>query len=120
MMAHALYTIGYEKARLADVVATLAARRRHDADRRARPADLAPARLFEAPARGRDRGGGDALCCVCRRSAPRPRAAKPTGDGNGSAFGGLSSEKLATAEAELALQQAAAVAQEGAELPPLL
>ena len=108
-----LYSIGYEKARLADVVATLAAAGVATLiDVRDRPISRRPgfskhqlAAAVEAagiryvhlqalgtPPEGREAGR--------RREWPR--------------FWGIVEAKLASTEAELALQQAAVVAQEGA------
>src|ERR1700693_4738371 len=108
-----LYTIGYEKARLGDVVATLAASgittlidvrdrpisRRPGFSKHQLAAAVAGARIgylalqaLGTPPEGREAGR--------RRDWPR--------------FWGIVEAKLASAEADLALQQAAAFAQEGA------
>ena len=89
-MSSTLFTIGYEKARLADFLATLAGAGIATADRRARPADLAPSRLFEAATRSGNRGSRDALSVVCGRSVRRPRAARPQDDAIGTGSGALS------------------------------
>ena len=109
-MAKNLFSIGYEKARLADVVATLAASGIATLiDVRDRPISRRPGfskhqlaaaveaagirylqlRALGTPPEGREAGR--------RREWPR--------------FWGIVETKLASAEAELALQQAAAVAQ---------
>ena len=82
-----------------------------DIDRCARPADLAPARFFEAPACGRDRGSRDALrssegaghAAGGTPGQPAPRMGSVLGDRRG---------KLGfRPEAELALHEAAEIAE---------
>jgi hypothetical protein len=108
MTSQTVYTIGYEDA--------AEGRRRHprrdrcgDASRRARPADIPAARLFQAAARSRGGGCRNTLppSSCARHAAGRPPRQPPRGMGPVLA---IVEERLASAEAELALQETAEVA----------
>jgi len=113
MTTQALYTIGYEKARLADVVATLAAAGIATLiDVRDRPISRRPGFSKHQLAAALEAAGIGYLHL-------RPLGTPPEGREAGrrrewGRFWGIVEAKLACAEAELAFEQAAAVAREGA------
>src|SRR5580765_3801117 len=113
MMAHPLYSIGYEKARLADVVATLAASGVATLiDVRDRPISRRPGFSKHQLAAAVEAAGMRYLHLRALGTPPEGREANRRRDWP--RFWEIVEAKLATAEADLALQQAAAVAQEGA------
>jgi uncharacterized protein (DUF488 family) len=108
-----LFSIGYEKARLADVVATLA--RSGIAtliDVRDRPISRRPGFSKHQLAAAVEAAGIRYLHLQALGTPPEGREAGRRRDWE--RFWGIVETKLASAEAELALQQAAAVAHEGA------
>ena len=112
-MAHALFTIGYEKARLADIVATLAASGIATLiDVRDRPISRRPGFSKHQLAAAVEAAGIRYLHLRPLGTPPEGREANRRREWE--RFWGIVDAKLASAEAELALQQAAAVAQEGA------
>src|SRR5712691_4746522 len=111
-MAHALFTIGYEKARLADVVATLAASGVATLiDVRDRPISRRPGFSKHQLAAAVAAAGIGYLHLQALGTPPEGREANRRRDWP--RFWGIVDAKLASTEAELALQQAAAVALEG-------
>ena len=113
-----LFTIGYEKARLADVVATLAASGVATLiDVRDRPISRRPGFSKHQLAAAVEAAGLRYLHLQALGTPPEGREAGRRSEWE--RFWGIVDAKLASAEAELALQQAAAVAREG-ELSPLL
>ena len=112
-MAHALFTIGYEKARLGDVVATLAASGVATLiDVRDRPISRRPGFSKHQLAAAVEAAGIRYLHLQAIGTPPEGREAGKRREWE--RFWGIVDAKLTSAEAELALQQAAAVAQEGA------
>jgi uncharacterized protein (DUF488 family) len=111
MMGHPLYSIGYEKARLADVVATLAASGIATLiDVRDRPISRRPGFSKHQLAAAVEAAGIRYLHLQALGTPPEGREAGRRREWP--RFWGIVEAKLASAEAELALQQAAAVAQE--------
>jgi uncharacterized protein (DUF488 family) len=111
MMGHPLYSIGYEKARLADVVATLAASGIATLiDVRDRPISRRPGFSKHQLAAAVEAAGIGYLHLQALGTPPEGREAGRRREWP--RFWGIVEAKLASAEAELALQQAAAVAQE--------
>src|SRR5439155_19281421 len=108
-----LFTIGYEKARLADVVATLAASGIATLiDVRERPISRRPGFSKHQLAAAVEAAG---ICYLHLRALGTPPEGREAGKRRQwERFWGIVDTKLASAEAELALQQAAAVAREGA------
>jgi uncharacterized protein (DUF488 family) len=107
-----LFTIGYEKARLADVVATLSgAGVATLIDVRDRPISRRPGFSKNQLAAAVEAAGIRYLSLRALGTPPEGREANRRRQWE--RFWGIVEEKLATAEAELALQQAAGVAQEG-------
>ncbi len=107
-----LYSIGYEKARLADVVATLAASGVATLiDVRDRPISRRPG-FSKQLAAAVEAAGIGYLHLRALGTPPEGREAGRRREWE--RFWGIVNAKLASAEAELALQQAAAVAREGA------
>ena|SRR5437773_4603492 len=112
-MANALFTIGYEKARLADIVATLAASGIATLiDVRDRPISRRPGFSKHQLAAAVEAAGIRYLHLQALGTPPEGREAGKRREWE--RFWGIVDAKLTSAEAELALQQAAAVAQEGA------
>lgn len=112
MMARALYTIGYEKARLPDVVATLAASGVTTLiDVRDRPISRRPGFSKHQLAAAVEAAGIRYLSLRALGTPPEGREANRRR--RWERFWRIVEEKLATAEAELALQQAASIAEEG-------
>src|SRR5712692_7679329 len=112
-MGHLLYSIGYEKARLADVVATLAgAGIATLIDVRDRPISRRPGFSKRQLAAAVEAAGIGYLHLQALGTPPEGREAGRRREW--ARFWGIVETKLASAEAELALQQAAAVALEGA------
>ena len=112
MMGHPLFSIGYEKARLADVVATLAASGIATLiDVRDRPISRRPGFSKHQLAAAVEAAGIGYLHLQALGTPPEGREAGRRREWQ--RFWAIVEAKLATAEAELALQQAAAVAQEG-------
>lgn len=108
-----LYTIGYEKARLADVVATLAASGIATLiDVRDRPISRRPGFSKHQLAAAVEAAGIGYRHLQALGTPPEGREASRKRDWP--RFWEIVEAKLASAEAELALQQAAAVGQEGA------
>jgi uncharacterized protein (DUF488 family) len=111
-MAQTLFSIGYEKARLADVVATLSgAGIATLIDVRDRPISRRPGFSKHQLAAAVEAAGIRYLSLRALGTPPEGREANRRREWE--RFWGIVELKLATAEAELALQQAAAVAQEG-------
>ena len=110
MGGYALYTIGYEKARLADVVAALS-----DAgvvaliDVRDRPISRRPGFSKRQLAAALEEAGIDYVGLRALGTPPEGRMAGRTRQWD--RFWGIVENRLASAEAELALQQAAEIAQ---------
>src|ERR1700686_2094283 len=112
-MAETLFTIGYEKARLADVVATLTASGVAILiDVRDRPISRRPGFSKHQLAHAVEAAGIRYLHLQALGTPPEGREAGRRREWP--RFWGIVETKLAGAEAELALQQAAAVAREGA------
>jgi uncharacterized protein (DUF488 family) len=112
-MAKILFSIGYEKARLPDVVATLAAAGIATLiDVRDRPISRRPGFSKHQLAAAVEAAGIGYLHLRALGTPPEGREAGRRRDWP--RFWGIVEAKLASTEAELALQQAAAVAQEGA------
>ncbi len=108
-----LFTIGYEKARLPDVVATLAASGVATLiDVRDRPISRRPGFSKHQLAAAVEAAGIRYLSLRALGTPPEGREAGRKREWQ--RFWGIVELKLASAEAELALQQAAASAQEGA------
>jgi hypothetical protein len=108
----ALFTIGYEKARLADVVATLAGSGVATLiDVRDRPISRRPGFSKHQLAAAVEAAGIRYLHLRALGTPPEGREAGRRRDWP--RFWGIVEDKLASAEAELALLQAAAVAQDG-------
>lgn len=108
-----LLTIGYEKARLADVVAALAAAGVVTLiDVRDRPISRRPGFSKHQLAAGLEEAGIGYLHLRALGTPPEGREAGRRRQWE--RFWGIVDAKLATAEADLALEQAAAVAQQGA------
>jgi uncharacterized protein (DUF488 family) len=108
-----LFSIGYEKARLADVVATLkAAGIATLIDVRDRPISRRPGFSKRQLAAGVEEAGIRYLHLQALGTPPEGREAGRRREWD--RFWGIVDTKLASTEAELALQQAAAVAHEGA------
>ncbi len=113
MIARTLFTIGYEKARLADVVAALAASGIATLiDVRDRPISRRPGFSKHQLAAAVEEAGIGYLHLQALGTPPEGREAGRRRDWP--RFWGIVEAKLASAEAELALQQAAAAAQQGA------
>ena len=113
MMGHPLFSIGYEKARLADVVATLAGSGIATLiDVRDRPISRRPGFSKHQLAAAVEAAGIGYLHLQALGTPPEGREAGRRREWQ--RFWAIVEAKLATAEAELALQQAAAVAHEGA------
>jgi len=111
-MDHPLYTIGYEMARLADVVATLAQSGVTTLiDVRDRPISRRPGFSKHQLAAAVEAAGIRYLSLRALGTPPEGRLANRRRDWQ--RFWEIVDERLATAEAELALQEAAAVAREG-------
>jgi uncharacterized protein (DUF488 family) len=111
-MAQTLFTIGYEKARLADVVATLAASGVATLiDVRDRPISRRPGFSKHQLAAAVEMAGIRYLHLQALGTPPEGREAGRKREWE--RFWGIVELKLASAEAELVLQQAAASAQEG-------
>ncbi|MGC2414185.1 MAG: DUF488 domain-containing protein [Stellaceae bacterium] len=111
-MAHALYTIGYEKARLADVIATLSgAGVTTLIDVRDRPISRRPGFSKRQLAAAIEEAGMRYAGLTALGTPPEGREANRRRQWE--RFWRIVEEKLATAEAELALQQAASVALAG-------
>jgi len=112
-MSRTLFSIGYEKARLADVVATLkAAGIVTLIDVRDRPISRRPGFSKRQLAAGVEEAGIRYLHLQALGTPPEGREAGRRREWD--RFWGIVDTKLASTEAELALQQAAAVAREGA------
>ena len=112
MMAQTLFTIGYEKARLPDVVATLTASGVATLiDVRDRPISRRPGFSKHQLAAAVEAAGIRYLHLRALGTPPEGREAGRRREWE--RFWGIVEAKLASAEAELALQQAAASAQEG-------
>jgi uncharacterized protein (DUF488 family) len=112
-MTKTLFSIGYEKARLADVVATLAASGVATLiDVRDRPISRRPGFSKHQLAAAVEAAGMRYLHLRALGTPPEGREANRRRDWP--RFWEIVEAKLASTEAELALQQAAAVAQEGA------
>lgn len=108
-----LYTIGYEKARLADVVATLAAAGVATLiDVRDRPISRRPGFSKRQLAAAVEEAGMRYVHLQALGTPPEGREAGKRRQWP--VFWGIVEAKLATAEAELALQQAAEIARDGA------
>lgn len=108
-MAAALYTIGYEKARLADVIATLA----HAGvatliDVRDRPISRRPGFSKRQLAAGIEQAGMRYVGLTALGTPPEGREAGRRGDRE--RFWHIVEERLTSAEAELALAEAAEIA----------
>jgi uncharacterized protein (DUF488 family) len=113
MMDHPLYSIGYEKARLADVVGTLAAAGVATLiDVRDRPISRRPGFSKHQLAAGVEAAGIRYLHLQALGTPPEGREAGRRREWP--RFWGIVEAKLASAEAELALHEAASVAQAGA------
>jgi uncharacterized protein (DUF488 family) len=113
LTAPALYTIGYEKARLDDVVAALvAAGVATLIDVRDRPISRRPGFSKRQLAAAAEAAGIRYLHLQALGTPPEGRLANR--QRAWPRFWGIVEERLAGADAELALQQAAAVAQQGA------
>jgi len=113
MMGHALFTIGYEKARLVDVVERLAASGIATLiDVRDRPISRRPGFSKHQLAAAVEAAGIRYLHLQALGTPPEGREAGRRREWE--PFWGIVEAKLASAEGELALQQAAAVAREGA------
>lgn len=113
MIGHPLFTIGYEKARLADVVATLAASGVATLiDVRDRPISRRPGFSKRQLAAAIEEAGMRYVGLQALGTPPEGREAGRRRDWP--RFWGIVETKLASSEAELALQQAAAIAHEGA------
>src|SRR6266850_551645 len=111
MMAHALFTIGYEKARLVDVVATLAASGIATLiDVRDRPISRRPGFSKHQLAAAVEAAGIRYVHLQALGTPPEGREAGRRREWE--RFWGIVEAKLGSAEAEIALQQAAAVAQD--------
>ena len=111
MMARALFTIGYEKARLADIVATLAASGVATLiDVRDRPISRRPGFSKHQLAAAVEAAGIGYVHLQALGTPPEGREAGRRRQWE--RFWGIVDARLASAEAELALQQAAAVALE--------
>src|SRR5436305_3804064 len=110
MAARPLYTIGYEKARLEDVIAAL-----HQAevatliDVRDRPISRRPGFSKRQLAAALEEAGIDYVGLRALGTPPEGRMAGRTRQWD--RFWGIVENRLASAEAELALQQAAEIAQ---------
>lgn len=112
-MDQPLFTIGYEKARLADVVAALSgAGVTTLIDVRDRPISRRPGFSKHQLAAAVEAAGIRYLSLRALGTPPEGRLANRRRDWD--RFWRIVDEKLATAEAELALQEAAALAREGA------
>jgi uncharacterized protein (DUF488 family) len=112
-MAKTLFSIGYEKARLADVVATLAASGVATLiDVRDRPISRRPGFSKHQLAAAVEAAGIRYLHLQALGTPPEGREAGRRREWE--RFWRIVEAKLASAEAELAMQQAAAVAQDGA------
>ena len=112
MMGHPLFSIGYEKARLADVVATLASSGIATLiDVRDRPISRRPGFSKHQLAAAVEAAGIGYLHLQALGTPPEGREAGRRREWQ--RFWAIVEAKLTTAEAELALQQAAAVALEG-------
>jgi uncharacterized protein (DUF488 family) len=112
MMGHPLYSIGYEKARLPDVVAALASAGIGTLiDVRDRPISRRPGFSKNQLAAGLEAAGIRYLPLRALGTPPEGREAGRRREW--ARFWGIVEAKLATTEAELALQQAASVAQAG-------
>ena len=110
MGGHALYTIGYEKARLADVVAALSeAGVAALIDVRDRPISRRPGFSKRQLAAALEEAGIDYVGLRALGTPPEGRMAGRTRQWD--RFWGIVENRLASAEAELALQQAAEIAQ---------
>jgi uncharacterized protein (DUF488 family) len=108
-----LFTIGYEKARLADVVATLSASGIATLiDVRDRPISRRPGFSKHQLAAAIEAAGMRYLHLRALGTPPEGRAAGRRREWD--RFWGIVETRLASAEAELALQQAAATAHQGA------
>ncbi len=108
-----LFTIGYEKARLADVVATLAASGVATLiDVRDRPISRRPGFSKHQLAAAVELAGIRYVHLQALGTPPEGREAGKRREWE--RFWGIVDAKLASAEAELALQQAAAIAEQGA------
>jgi uncharacterized protein (DUF488 family) len=113
MLEQALYTIGYEKARLADVVPALAGSGVATLiDVRDRPISRRPGFSKRQLAAAVEAAGIGYLHLQALGTPPEGREAGRRRQW--ARFWNIVEAKLATAEAELALQQAAAVAEQGA------
>src|SRR5438128_12002591 len=107
MMAHALFTIGYEKARLADVVVTLTASGTATLiDVRDRPIARRPGFSKHQFAAAVEAAGIRYLHLQALGTPPEGREAGRRREWQ--RFWGIVEAKLASTEAELALQQVAA------------
>src|SRR5258708_2659136 len=112
-MTDTLYTIGYEKARLGDVVEQLAASGVATLiDVRDRPISRRPGFSKRQLAAAVEAAGMRYLHLQALGTPPEGRPANPRREWP--RFWGIVETKLASAAAELALQRAAAVAREGA------
>jgi uncharacterized protein (DUF488 family) len=112
MASRALYTIGYEKARLADVVAALsAAGVAALIDVRDRPISRRPGFSKRQLAAAVEAAGIDYVGLRALGTPPEGRAAGRARQWE--RFWGIVENKLASAEAELALLQAAEIARHG-------
>jgi uncharacterized protein (DUF488 family) len=112
-MAYTLFTIGYEKARLADVVAMLAGSGVATLiDVRDRPISRRPGFSKHQLAAAVEAAGIRYLHLGALGTPPEGREAGRRREWE--RFWGIVEAKLASAEAELALQQAAAVGRDGA------
>lgn len=110
-MTGALFTIGYEKARQADVIAALAeAGVKVLIDVRDRPLSRRPGFSKNQLAAGLEEAGIRYVGLKALGTPPEGREANRTRQWD--RFWRIVEEKLATAEAEIALQQAAAIAAE--------
>src|SRR6267378_2747976 len=113
MMAHALFTIGYEKALLRDVLATLTASGVATLiDVRDRPISRRPGFSKHQLAAAAEAAGIRYLHLQALGTPPEGRLANRRREWP--RFWQIVETKLASSEAELALQQAAAVAREDA------
>jgi uncharacterized protein (DUF488 family) len=112
-MAATLFTIGYEKARLADVVATLAqAGVATLIDVRDRPISRRPGFSKRQLAAGIEEAGMRYVGLTALGTPPEGREAGRRGDRE--RFWRIVEDRLTSAEAELALAQAAAIAADAA------
>src|SRR5258707_13888073 len=112
-----LFTIGYEKARLADVVATLAG------SGVATLIDVRDRPISRRPGFSKHQLAAAVEAAGIRYLHLRPLGTPPEGREAGrrrewDRFWGVVEAKLASAEAQLALQQAAAIARGGRGRPP--